>query len=991
MAASLAGGVPLPAMSATIWSGEVFLLNGQTGGELRQLPFFLNQNIRVLSAAMDRVYVAIEPPVCQEGTAPPCSVWCFRGDTLNPELCQEFEGVEGSIRQIAIGDKHLLVLTHEGTLYSRGIAVYGSTGHGGAREVPDFRPVPALQGLKVSFVAAGPNFSLAITFQGDVYSWGQAFEGETGLFTQVEAVPRFAHALTTLRITEVSCGHGHVLARTEAQQCVTWGENTCGQLGIGRKCKPTFKPQILDMIPSQVLCVSAGWAHSVAVGTDGRVYAWGLNSHGQLGVGDSKARLAPHLLHNIVDVFQVESAHAARLHTVFKTEDRRALLCGQVPRSEGSVAAAEFAPHRPGERDPEGCCLSPVPINLIASGPSQISEITAFNGGAMCFARSTVYKVVPNLAPTQGGSQVRAYVTGLPFEQPSAKEAHQCSQGPLIQDTIPVKVRLKSSSPSCDMVVPGRIVAPNLVEFTTPNISHSPLGAVVEQGSTMPVQIRVSVDGGFTWTPDRNPAPSELDLTALKAPERTVGLSKSTSQLKTGLREFKSEFAVSRKASTVASQAATVLWVCSFPSEGPSHVEPVCAPVGGGTELLLHVAMPHRMPANSLTVKFVCTPLHSIGNAELEAAAPMRRDGREIINPCKEELTKLPLAGKLEVPVIAWLDHNGQGVRCVSPPFDAEIVQFYRYSIELSLDGRQYLSRALPFSIFDLHVMGLEPNLGSLLEPTQVRIRAAGMVSTDIHRVRLDFPAELRMASRTLPATFDHALQDIVFTMPDLAAAARQRAEEARQEASLDAVEGAEPHAGIDSAGGLEGIQVFVELSLNGQNFSEDRVAFTYFGQLRPSAVSIVSVPEGHVAEVKEDPKAAPAKGKKVVEEQKVEVVAPRGAKLGCQISGLDVPTRYALMRVELATKGHDEEPKTLRVIDLPAVVEMVTLPAVGEEPAKRVRMLTAQAPAVRSEDLPAGSALLMRHFQASFNGQSFESCGDHPPIRLEAIPAEHH
>lgn len=105
-------------------------------------------------------------------------------------------------------------------------------------------------------------------------------------------------------VYEVSCGHSHVLARTQMQQCVSWGlgpspfmalrvhrgENTCGQLGLGQKSKPTYKPQLLSTIPSQVLVVSAGWAHSVAVGTDGRAYAWGLNSHGQLGIGDTTNR-----------------------------------------------------------------------------------------------------------------------------------------------------------------------------------------------------------------------------------------------------------------------------------------------------------------------------------------------------------------------------------------------------------------------------------------------------------------------------------------------------------------------------------------------------------------------------------------------------------------------------------------------------------------------------------------------------------------------------
>ena len=130
--------------------------------------------------------------------------------------------------------------------------------------------------------------------------------------------------------------------------------------------------------------------------------------------------------------------------------------------------------------------------------------------------------------------------------------------------------------------------------------------------------------------------------------------------------------------------------------------------MGGGTEILIHVALPARMPTDDLTVKFVCTPKKGLEDPELEALAPMRRDAAEIINPCKETMAKLPLAGALEVPagppgrsfeaserlqVIAFLDPMGRGVCCVSPPMDAESVDFYNYSVMVSLDGHNYMPR----------------------------------------------------------------------------------------------------------------------------------------------------------------------------------------------------------------------------------------------------------------------------------------------------------
>lgn len=996
-------------------SGELFILNGGTGGELQPMPFFLNKNFRVLAANLDRAYVATEPPVWsspEEGEQPPCSVYCFTGESMDPDYCQEFESIKAPIRQIAIGSNHVLVLTYDGTLYSRGTAVYGSTGHGGARDVPDFTPVPALQGKKVRFVSAGPNFSIAITFEGDVYSWGRAFQGETGLFSQVEAVPRFAPQVTPYRVAEVSCGHGHVLALTESQQCISWGENTCGQLGLGLKSKPTYKPQLLDSIPSQVAKVSAGWAHSVAVGVDGRTYSWGLNSHGQLGLGDTATRLSPHLLHDVVDVHQVEACHAARAFTIFRTAAHKALLCGQIPRSASSVM--DFAPRRAGHRDPEGCVLAPVPLNLssgeaFGSSFAQLSEVIAFDRGAVGFARSTVYQVTPNVAPITGGTKVRALVTGIPFETAPALQSQSLTMSTrLVQETIPVQVRLRSQSPNCDMIVKGKIVDKDVVEFVTPDALPSPLGAVVEQGATLPVQIRVSTDGGFTWTVDRYVAPvaKELDQTLRQHPGEQparsgYGLAPGSKDMVKSLKDFKGDFEARRGANTMAEQGSTMLWFCKWPEGGPTHVEPGCAPVTGGAEILIFVPLPARMPTENLTVKFVCTPLHSIGDPELEGKAPMRRDAAEITNPDKEAVAKLPLAGGLEVPVIAFLDPAGRGICCVSPPMDSECVNYYTYSIHVSLDGLNYLSRSLPFQVFDLRVTGLQPNLGPLVQTSEVSIKTTGFVKSDILKVRLDFPKDLQWASRTLPARYDHTTGEITFTMPELEAEVRQRILEA-QAAAAELAEAAGDPEGTDGDaasgeaqqppdpdGGLAGLEVFVELSLNGQNFTEDRIHFTYHGEIELDAVKLIAGPNGVMEEPKEE---APAKGKKGAKEEPAAAgiinLLP-GSKIGSTAKRLPssavTASAPAAIRAELVS-GEGEAAEVLKKLDLPATIEMVTLPpAAGEEAPLEVEMVTALAPSIKSEDVPEGP-IFLRNFQVSLNGQHFTSCPEQPPMKLEPV-----
>ena len=954
-----------------ISSGEIYLLNGSTGGELNPVPFFLNKNLRVLSANLDRAFVAVEPTLWtspEEGALPPCSVYCFKADQSEPEYCPEFDVIKAPIRQIAFGSSHTLVLTDDGTLYSRGVAMYGSTGHGGSRDVPEFTEVPALKGREVRFVAAGPFYSIAITAQGDVYSWGKAFYGETGLFTQVESVPRFAAQVTPFKVTQVSCGHSHVLARTQMQQCVSWGENTCGQLGLGQKSKPTYKPQLLSTIPSQVLAVSAGWAHSVAVGTDGRAYSWGLNSHGQLGIGDTTTRLAPHLLHDLLDVHEVVACEAARAFTMFRTHNR-ALMCGQIPLDLSSKVTMDFAPHRPGKYDPEGCILAPVALTLSTGeqgckGMAELSEIVVFDKGAIAFARSTVYKVSPNVAPIQGGTKVRVFVTGIPYQEEDSFEK------------MNVQVRLRSLAPNCDLIVKGQIVEKDVVEFTTPNASPSPLGALVEQGTTLPVSVRVSVDGGFTWTPDRTPVGRELEQTMRQLPTEQqragYGLAQGKKDIQKELTEFKGDFEVRRNALAVTNRSCTMLWYCQWPSDGPSQVEPGCAPVVGGTDVLIHVALPARMPTDNLTVKFLCSPKKTIDDPELEARAPMRRDAAEIINPDPATVAKLPLAGSLEVPVIAFLDPAGRGVCCVSPPMDAECVHYYNYSVMVSLDGHNYMQRSLPFQIFDIHVAELEPKLGVLTECTEVRVKTTGFIQSDILKVRLDFPKDLGKPPKTVPAHYDHTSGDVVFSMPPLDVP--QKVQKAPEEQEGGDEGSAETEGVPDSLAGME-VFVFVELSLDGQTFTEDHVHFCYVGDIQPEVVRLLANPDGNPPE--EDPKAKGGKNKNPEEDL---VTLQKGSKIGCVTSGLpgmalDAP----VLRCGLLSEAEGEVVQTLEML---AKVESLAV-ADGEEALHFVALVP------EPPENPNGGPWFVKHFEASLNGQSFRACPEQPPMKLEPVPHE--
>jgi E3 ubiquitin-protein ligase HERC3 len=94
-------------------------------------------------------------------------------------------------------------------------------------------------------------------------------------------------------IVEVSAGGSHSLALSDRGAVYAWGSNAHGQLGVGDlQCRR--QPVIvagLRMVTVKQL--SAGSAHCLAVGADGRCFSWGCAGGGRLGVGLGPLSHAP--------------------------------------------------------------------------------------------------------------------------------------------------------------------------------------------------------------------------------------------------------------------------------------------------------------------------------------------------------------------------------------------------------------------------------------------------------------------------------------------------------------------------------------------------------------------------------------------------------------------------------------------------------------------------------------------------------------------------
>ena len=233
-----------------------------------------------------------------------------------PDLPEDF-----TYLQVSAGGNYSLALGSDGNAYAWGYNQYGKLGDGTRTErhtpvrvkTPDRKTYPDLPAdFTYLQVSAGGNYSLALGSDGNVYAWGYNYNGQLGdgtgtnRYTPVRVktpdrntYPDLPEDFTYL---QVSAGGNYSLALGSDGNVYAWGYNVDGELGDGTGIErhTPVRVKIPDRktypdLPEDFtyLQVSAGFDHSLALGSDGNAYAWGYNQYGELGNGATTDRSTP--------------------------------------------------------------------------------------------------------------------------------------------------------------------------------------------------------------------------------------------------------------------------------------------------------------------------------------------------------------------------------------------------------------------------------------------------------------------------------------------------------------------------------------------------------------------------------------------------------------------------------------------------------------------------------------------------------------------------
>lgn len=159
-------------------------------------------------------------------------------------------------------------------------AATGEKAQGTADQAPF--EVPLAVNAKHQRLALGMQVSVGVKDDGTVWSWGTASYGElgTGLRGDRRPVPEKVKGLD--EIMEVSGSSYHFLALHKNGTVYSWGMNDRGQLGYQTSENSGSKPRQIDGL-NNIVSVSAGYKHSLALDNDGSIYGFGGSESGQLG------------------------------------------------------------------------------------------------------------------------------------------------------------------------------------------------------------------------------------------------------------------------------------------------------------------------------------------------------------------------------------------------------------------------------------------------------------------------------------------------------------------------------------------------------------------------------------------------------------------------------------------------------------------------------------------------------------------------------------
>ena len=318
-----------------------------------------------------------------------------------------------TITQLSCGTYHCLIATSAGKIYGWGDSTYRSIVINGSTDITT--PTLVASGLVNPRIAAGTWFSLYVDIGasgagGTVYAYGAN--------TNRRAVPQVSTSPLT--------------SATAVQDMIT----------------PTGTP-------SDIVAISAGTAHAVALRANGALMTWGSNKYGQLGNGTNTTTV--YYAEPVLPSGKIAaSVHAAGNHTIVRATD--GTLVGWGSNLNNVLAGAS-----------SGSVLSP---SNIAAG-FRFSQVDTYGYDASAPVATAVGITTAGAVMSWGSNQ---------YGQLGRTDRPAASSGPNLNSSVPVAVQTSDGAPlvNADKVVATGYWGAAFRTATSPQVSSAPLAVTAD-------------------------------------------------------------------------------------------------------------------------------------------------------------------------------------------------------------------------------------------------------------------------------------------------------------------------------------------------------------------------------------------------------------------------------------------------------------------------------------------------------------------------------
>ena len=201
-------------------------------------------------------------------------------------------GTDSNWLKVSGGGSHAHAIKTNGELWGWGVNTNGQLGRGNTTS-PQTTPVRIGTASNWTDVESSNSHTLVRNSNGEIFVAGNNNDGRTGLSLTSGNTLSLTRIGTATNWVKISSRHAsHNLAINSSGELWAWGLNSNGELGRGNTTSPQSTPVRIGTATNWSE-IATNIQNSAAINTSGQLFSWGANTNGRLGLGDTTFRSSP--------------------------------------------------------------------------------------------------------------------------------------------------------------------------------------------------------------------------------------------------------------------------------------------------------------------------------------------------------------------------------------------------------------------------------------------------------------------------------------------------------------------------------------------------------------------------------------------------------------------------------------------------------------------------------------------------------------------------